>query len=192
MNKTIKFIILFSVVAILPSVAVADVIVGGIFTGSATSTTPPVTLQPGSNYMQAQQLGLIYWSPSVYSTMGELHINGSSTMNETMANVLDLNTSYESLNGGATIYVNVTSSNFISGILYITNSPMNLTEVSTGEFHPGVLIGQLSLTGGSVSFPSSNPSGSGASFYIGFYLPFGHYKDTSFEITVQYVAIGGS
>ena len=187
MNKAIKFIILFSVVAILPSAAVADVIVGGIFTGSATSTTPPVTLEPGSNYLQAQELGLIHWSPGT-SSMGSLQINGSLFTNETMANVLDLNSSYESIEG-ATICLNITSSSFTQGVMYLTDSPMNLTEVSTSMFPSGVLIGQISLTGGSIHFTNTI---SGEQFYIGFYLPFGNYAGTSLEITVQYIATGGS
>lgn len=191
MNKAIKFIILFSVVAILPSVAVADVIVGGIFTGSATSTAPPVTFEPGSNYLQAQELGLISWHPSQSSTMGSLQLNGSSLTNETMANVLDLNTSSESING-ANIYVNITSSTFNSGIMYITDAPVSLTNISTGTFPTGVLIGQISLSGGTLSFVNSNADAQGEHVYIGFYLPFGSYANTHLEITVQYVATGGS
>lgn len=191
MNKAIKFIILFSVVAILPSVAVADVIVGGIFTGSATGTAPPVTFEPGSNYLQANELGLISWNPSHSSTMGTLQINGSSLTNETMANVLDLNTSSESING-ATIYVNISSSTFSSGIMYLTNAPVSLTNISTGTFPTGVLIGEMSLSGGTLSFVNSNADGQGEQIYVGFYLPFGSYAGTHLEITVQYLATGGS
>jgi hypothetical protein len=188
MKRAIKLIILFSLVTILPSVAVADVIIGGTFTGSATSSTPPVTFEPGSNYLQAQELGLIHWSPSK-SYMGSLQLNGSLLVNETLANVLDLNSSYESV-VGATIFVNITTTNFSKGVMYLTKTPMNLTEVSTGTFPSGVLVGQEPLTGvGSISFSNT---ASGAQFYIGFYLPYGNYAGTSLTITVQYVATGGS
>jgi hypothetical protein len=124
--------------------------------------------------------------------MGTLDLEGSENSSIAMANVLDLNTSAESING-ATVYLNLSSTTFPAGTLYVTNSPMNTSEVQSGSFKAGQLVGSLSLsTSGNIHFTVDNPSESPPHMvlYIGFELPPGDYAGQAFTLYVQYTATG--
>lgn len=194
MRNKYKLLIIISIAAILPSVAVADVMVTGSVLVSGTTAIPPVHFETGMNYQTAHELGVLTWSPSSGGLMGTMDLEGSDNTTISMANVLDLNTSAESING-ATVYLNISSTSFPAGMLYITNSPMTLTEVNTGSFSSGQLVGELSLSStGSMHFTVDNPTSSPLHMvlYIGFELPQGSYSGTGFTLYVQYVATGGS
>ena len=194
MKNKYKLLIIISIAAILPSVAVADVMATGSVLVSGTTAIPPVHFEKGMNYQAAHDLGVLTWSPSSNGIMGTMDLEGSDNSTVTMANVLDLNTSAESING-ATVYLNISSTTFPAGTLYITNSAMSLSEVSTGTFSSGQLVGSLSLSSpGSMHFTVDNPTTSPLHMvlYLGFELPPGSYSGTGFTLYVQYVAVGGS
>jgi hypothetical protein len=143
------------------------------------------------NYETAHDLGLLTWTPSSGGLMGSLELEGSANSSIAMANVLDLNTSAESING-ATVYLNLTSTSFPAGTLYITSSPMTTSEVQSESFTSGQLVGSLSLsTSGSIHFTVENPTESlHMVLYIGFELPPGDYAGHAFTLYVQYIATG--
>jgi len=192
MKNKYKLFIIISIAAILPSVAVADVMVTGSALVSGTTAVPPVHFETGMNYATAHDLGLLTWTPSTGGLMGTLDLEGSENSSIAMANVLDLNTSAESING-ATVYLNLSSTTFPAGTLYVTNSPMNTSEVQSGSFKAGQLVGSLSLsTSGNIHFTVDNPSESPLHMvlYIGFELPPGDYAGQAFTLYVQYTATG--
>jgi hypothetical protein len=192
MKNKYKLFIIISIAAILPSVAVADVMVTGSALVSGTTAVPPVHFETGMNYATAHDLGLLTWTPSTGGLMGTLDLEGSENSSIAMANVLDLNTSAESING-ATVYLNLTSTSFPAGTLYITNSPMTTSEVQSGSFTDKQLVGSLSLsTSGSIHFTVENPLDlpNHMVLYIGFYLPPGDYTGHAFTLYVQYTATG--
>lgn len=191
MNRKLKLLLIISIATIIPTVAVADVMVSGTLTISQTMAVPPVHFEPGSNYNTAHELGLITWTPNSPSgSMGTIDLEGSTNQTVTLVNVLDLNTSAESISG-ATIYVNITSTDFPSGTLYLSSVPLDIEMVSTGTFtgiSSGQFVDSLSLDStGTIHF-SVTPF---TAQYISFELPAGSYQGASLTITVQYVATGG-
>ena len=104
MNRKLKLLLIISIATIIPSVAVADVMVSGTLTISQTMAVPPVHFEPGSNYNTANELGLITWTPNSPSgSMGTIDLEGSTNQTVTLVNVLDLNTSAESILGATDI-----------------------------------------------------------------------------------------
>lgn len=194
MKNKYRLLIIISIAAILPSVAVADVMITGTIQISGTTAIPPVHFELGSNYREAHDLGILTWTSSSGSSMGSLDIEGSSNTTIGLANVLDLNTSGESVDG-AMVYLNLSGSNYFpAGMMYITNTPMTLAEVNgSSSFATGQLVGSLALThSGSIHFTVKNPSEFHMVLYIGFYLPPGNYANTGFTLYVQYVDTGDS
>lgn len=192
MKSKYKLFIIISIAAILPSVAVADVMVTGSVFVSGTTAVPPVHFEPGMNYATAHELGVLTWTPSNNGLMGTLDLEGSENSSIAMANVLDLNTSAESING-ATVYLNLSTTSFSAGTLYVTYSPMTTSEVQSGTFTSGQLVNYLNLdTTGSIHFTISNPTSSPYHMvlYIGFELPPGDYAGQGFTLYVQYTATG--
>lgn len=192
MKNKYKIFIIISIAAILPSVAVADVMVSGSVLVSGTQAVPPLHFETGMNYATAHDLGILTWTPSSGGLMGTMELEGSNNNSIYLANVLDLNTSAESVNG-ATVYLNLSATTFPAGTLYVTNSPMNTSEVQSGSFTSGQLVGSLALnSAGSIHFTVENPSVSPLHMvlYMGFGLPPGNYSGQGFTLYLQYTATG--
>ncbi|MHB8359522.1 MAG: hypothetical protein ACYDCP_08500 [Thermoplasmataceae archaeon] len=192
MKNKYKLLLIISIAFILPSVAVADVMVTGSVLVSGTQSVAPVHFETGMNYAKAHDLGALTWKPSSGGLMGTIDLEGSENSSITLANVLDLNTSAESVNG-AIVYLNLSSTSFPAGTLYVTNSPMTISEVQSGSFTSGQLVGSLALdTTGSIHFTVENPTTTPLHMvlYIGFELPPGNYSGNGFTLYVQYTATG--
>ena len=155
------WVMIAAVAALLPAVAVADVLVNGNFSGSATQVGDSFYIQEGPNYANAHSLAGLTWT-SV--TTSESEVLGSVSLgymtNETITeiNVLDIN-----FTGSGTFYFNVTVPN-VPGVVFSTGSTMYISS-SPETFHaPGNSIALDSSGTTSMSFTVT----SSTTLYIGF------------------------
>lgn len=139
MNKKIMWLMVGLVAAVLPAVAVADVMLTAYVYGNEAPVGDAFYVQQGSNYANANALAGFTWTPQVTS---ESEILGTITLgymsNETIyeVNVLDVN--FTGLSGSAYFNITVTVPNSqITGgavfpadsFIYITNSPQSITKL---------------------------------------------------------------
>ena len=161
MNKKIMWLMVGLVAAVLPAVAVADVMLTAYVHGSETSTGDAFTVQQGPNYANANALTGFSWVSQVNS---EIEFLGSATIgfmsNETITevNVLDIN--FTGLMGSATFSITVeVTSVFPSGsYIYISDTPQSLVNVPPGT--------NLAVSGSSV--PLTFTVTDSSTIYIGF------------------------
>lgn len=130
MNKKVMWLMVGLVVAVLPTVAIADVMLTAYANGNETQVPDAFYIQQGSNYANAHALAGFTWTPSVYN---ESEILGTMTLgymtNETIyeVNVLDIN--FTGLNGPANFTISVTvPNNEVAGGVFPTGSHMYITD----------------------------------------------------------------
>lgn len=205
MNKKVTLLLIAAVTAILPAVAVADVLVTGQITLESFHHHTAFEFQPGPNYLAANSTDSLGWIPAQGQTMGQIDLEGSYYVQTEMINVLDLNFTVSNPAAPASfmgLYLNVSSSTFMPGTIMvisdyqITFSSLESTPVT--HYSPG--DPSISLTVGSphtniVALDlSENPHLLITSFapaqtlYISFMLPPGYYAGSSAMLTGQFVA----
>lgn len=208
MNRKATVLMIAVVAAVLPAVAIADVMITGSFTLQTGSNNVAWYLQPGSNYPEAYEMGAIEWTPSEGpSSMGVLDLQGSMIADTYMLNVLDLHfgLSPQASPGTATFYLNVSGSTIPTGaIMAISVAPLNMDQItglvvttfSAGD--PPVVLDASSPSAVVLVYLSENPHVAISNFpdpYIpsehfytlSFALPAGAYADTVATMTGQFV-----
>ena len=130
MNKKVMWLMVGLVAAVLPAVAVADVMLTAYVTGGETTVGDAFYVQPGPNYANANALAGFAWTPHVSSEseiLGTVTIGYMSNETITEINVLDVNfTGLGSNSAYFNITVNVTSDFPTGSYIYISNSPQSL------------------------------------------------------------------
>ena len=138
MNKKIMWLMVGLVAAVLPAVAVADVMLTAYINGNEAPASDAFFVQQGSNYANAHALTGFTWTSQVTS---ESEILGGITLgymtNETIfeVNVLDIN--FTGLMGSATFNITVTIPNSETGgavfptdsFMYITDTPQSVSQL---------------------------------------------------------------
>ena len=166
MNKKVMWLMVGLVAAVLPAVAVADVMLTAYINGSETQVNDAFFVQQGSNYANANALTGFTWTPHVNS---ESEILGAITLgymsNETIyeVNVLDVN--FTGLMGSAYFNITVTIPNAATGgTVFPTDSFIYITDTSQSVVHLPSSI-SLSVSGSTtLSFTVTSSS----TIYIGF------------------------
>lgn len=207
MNRKMTLLLLAAVTAILPSVAVADVIVTGSITLESFHHHTAFELQPGPNYYAANSTNSIGWTPASGNTMGAIDLQGSVYVQTEMINVLDLNFTISNPAAPANfmgLYLNVSSSSFNPGTEMIISDyqvsfsgieSTPVTSYSAGD--PPIALSVASPHDNVVAIDlSQNPHvvitsfAPGQTLYISFILPPGLYAGSSAILTGQFVALG--
>lgn len=206
MNKKLTLLLVAAVTAILPAVAVADVLVTGQLTLESYHHHTAFELQPGPNYGAANSTNSIGWMPLQGTTMGQLDLEGSYYVQTEMINVLDLNFTLSNPAAPASfmgLYLNVSSSTFSSGtVMVISDFAISFSVLeSTPVTHYSAGDPSISLSVGSPHTNivavdlSENPHllvtsfTPGQTLYVGFILPPGYYAGSSAILTGQFVAV---
>lgn len=182
-------LLIAAVTAVLPAVAVADVMITGNVAIVGTQNTPIFYLQPGPNYPAAHAIGAIDWNPMLESVvnqengplpMATFDLEGIANQTTALANVLDLNITISAGVTG-TLYVNFTGDFPAGTLVWITNSTVTVGQVMSGVGGQGI---------NSASFVFSGPfSGGTTTYYISFYLPPSlSYSSASGTITGTFIA----
>ncbi len=156
MNRKLILVMVAVVATVLPAVAVADVLVVGYSGGTGVQVSPLFYIQPGSNYMAANQTTGFGWHARSSS---ESEIIGNMTLgvmtNETIleVNVLDIN--FTSSQSG-TFNITVTVPNAVTSVstgttgfpastfIYFSESPFTIS-------HSGTIISSGTVSSVSLS-----------------------------------------
>ena len=167
MNKKVMWLLVGLVAAVLPAVAVADVMLSASVNGSESVASDAFFVQQGSNYANAHALAGFTWTSQVASEseyLGSISLGYMSNETITEVNVLDIN--FTGLMGSATFNITVAvpdsttggSTAFQAGsYIYITDSSQTLVPLPSA----------ISLSSsGSTTLTFTVTSGS--TIYIGF------------------------
>ncbi len=169
MNRKVTLLLIAAITAILPAVAVADVMITGNVVINGTQNAPVFVIQPGPNYPAAHSVGAIAWNTSGMDQsegqlvpMASFDLEGIANQTTALANVLDLNVT---INEGVvgTLYVNFTGDFPVGALVWISETQLSIGQV-------------MSQAGGhnlsNASFVYNGPfSGGTTTYYISFYLP---------------------
>ena len=161
MNRKIMWIMIAAVAALLPAVAVADVMINGNFSGSATHVPDSFSIQAGPNYANAHSLAGLTWKSvqnSESEVLGTVSLGYMSNETVTEINVLDIN-----FTGSGTFYFNVTVPN-VPGVVFSTGSIMYISSSPETFGTPGTQISLANSGTTSLSFSVT----SSTTLYIGF------------------------
>ena len=179
MNRKIMWIMIAAVAALLPAVAVADVLIDGNFGASAAPANDAFSVQEGPNYANAHSLTGLTWTSHTNSeseVLGNLSIGYMSNETITEINVLDIN-----FTGSGTFYFNVTIPNS-QGVVFSTGSMMYVSSVPETFGMPGLNVISLVNSGTtslsfSVTYSTTlyigfmvGPDSMGGSFLVGMHL----------------------
>ncbi|AKA49305.1 hypothetical protein IX51_09555 [uncultured archaeon] len=174
MNRRLTLLLIAAVSAILPAVAVADVMITGQVGVNGTHNNAAFWLAPGSNFQTAD--GSISWNPytGTHNAMGDLQFGTVSNQSTFIINVMQIN--FAPTLGSGMFYFNSTvSSPFVTGsYMYFSLAPLSFSDFNyqglPGEIptvvNPGVTA--FSLT--SADSYSVAVDGS-TTIYIGFFTP---------------------
>ncbi len=205
MNKKIALLMIAAVTAILPAVAVADVMVTGQLSLESYHHHTAFYFQPGPNYYAANSTNSLGWTPSNDATMGTVDLEGSYYVQTEMINVLDLNMSISNPAAPAAfsgLYLNVSSSDFPSGtimvlstsqITFSTLQSTSVTSYTSGD--PSIAVNAASLSTVVAVDLSQNPHllitgfAPAQTIYISFLLSPGLYAGSGAILTGQFVAL---
>lgn len=206
MNKKMTLLLIAAVTAILPAVAVADVLITGQVTLESFQHHTAFEFQPGPNYVAANSTNSIGWMAAQGATMGQIDLEGSYYVQTEMVNVLDLNFTVSNPAAPASfmgLYLNVSSSSFPVGtvmlisdyqVSFATLQSTPVTHYSAGD--PSIAFNAAApyTTALAVDL-SENPHLLVTGFtptqtlYISFLLPPGYYAGSSAILTGQFVAL---
>ncbi len=170
MNRRVTLLLIAAVTAILPAVAVADVMITGNVLVNGTQNAPVFVIQPGPNYPSAFEIGAIAWNPNAgvsqtegsVAPMATFDLEGIANQTTALANVLDLNVT---INAGVTgtLYVNFTGDFPAGALVWITSTQTTVNDVMSQ-------VGGQSIN--SATFTYTGPfQGGTTTYYISFYLP---------------------
>lgn len=205
MNKKIVLLMIAAVTAILPAVAVADVLVTGQLTLESFQHHTAFRFQAGPNYYAANSTNSLGWIAANDGTMGTIDLEGSYYVQTEMINVLDLNLSVSNAAAPATfmgLYLNVSSSGFPAGtVMVLSTSQISfstlqstaVTSYTAGD--PSISVNAASLSTVVSVDLSQNPHllitgfAPAQTIYISFLLSPGLYAGSSAMLTGQFVAL---
>lgn len=188
MNRRATLFIIAAVAAILPAVAVADVMITGQISIVGTDNTPVFSIEQGPNYENAVEIGSIELTTGALqycdqgdheltTTVSTIDLQGISNEATSMINVLELVIN----KGTGMFYLNLTESTLPDGtLMYISPTMMTFNDLMTNGVDIGignapVALAELTVTAGDV-------------FYLGFYLPPGEYAGATATISAEFVA----
>lgn len=173
MNRKLTVLLIAAVTAILPAVAVADVMITGNVGVNGTSNHAAFWLTKGTNYQTAD--GSIAWNAySSGNTMGDLRFATVSNQTTFIINVMEIQ--FTPTLAPGTFYLNSTvSSAFIpDSVMYLSLNPLSFSDFSYSGL-PGAV--PTVVNPGVYSFPldtshsySTAVDGSTV-IYIGFFTP---------------------
>lgn len=188
MNRKATMILIGAIVAILPAVAIADVMITGQIGIVGTQNSTVFQLVRGPNFEQTD--GYIGWnSYSSGSFLGDLHLNPTTNQTVLAVNVMEI--TFSSGTPAGLFWLNLTGSSsdtFPEGAyLYVSTSLMSLSDFAApySPDSPGVGIIPLILQLPMGAQTSTGPINVDSStiLYIGFYLPGVGPSSVSAEIT---------
>ena len=190
MNRKMTLLLRAAVTAILPAVAVADVMITGNVAIVGPQNTPIFELQPGPNYPAATAIGAIYWNPMLPASveqpvngplpMATFDLEGIANQTTALANVLDLNVTINEGVAG-TLYVNFTGDFPVAALVWISASSMTVQQVMSG-------VGGQSINSATFTFSGPFPGGT-TTYYISFLLPASaSYAGSTGTITGTFIA----
>lgn len=179
MNRKITLLLVSFVALVLPTVAVADMMVSGTADFTGSSHDPIFTVTTGSNYAQAD--GYVVWKAYTGSSyMGDLRLNNAPNEIITAINVMQIN--FEPGLASGTFYLNLTGKSpnlFIAGsLLYLSTSPLSFANFSSpyspSSPAPGIIHMSLAVPNGNTISSGPITVGGGINtIYIGVYLTAG-------------------
>ena len=205
MNRKITLLMVALVAAVIPAVAVADVMITGhISLESNLYHHPAFEFTAGPNYNAANASDSIGWTSQQGELMGLLDLQGNTCMTYISLNVLNLTFSMSNPSVPASfmgLYLNVSSSSFPAGTgMVISTYQINLTNLqalSLTHYSAGdapISIDASSLTTAVAVDLSENPHMLITGFqplqtlYISYVLPPNHYAGSTALMTGQFVA----
>ncbi|MHB8359523.1 MAG: hypothetical protein ACYDCP_08505 [Thermoplasmataceae archaeon] len=126
-NGRMKILIVLAIAVIIPSVAVADVMITGTVNVQGSQTSDVFVFTPGSNAPQAG--GFISMSPTSSAPyMADIDLENNVSMSVFTINVLQVN--FKSAPGTFTLNVSISTPFPGDSIMYYSTSPMALSDFS--------------------------------------------------------------
>ncbi len=176
MNRKVTLLLIAAIAAILPAVAIADVMITGEIgvVGSTNSTV--FNLQAGPNYENAD--GYVTWhSYASGQYMGDLHLNPTANQTVLAINVMEIVFDPGIANG--VFWLNLTGYStdmFPTGsYFYISDSLMAFADFqapnSLGTPAAGIIAMNLHIANGVTVTSGPIDVTAGTILYIGFYIP---------------------
>lgn len=181
MNGRVKMLIVLSVALIIPSVAIADVMITGSVNVSGTQTSDLFYFTPGTNAPQAG--GFIGFSSTASSPyMADIDLENTNNMSVFTINVIQIN--FKSFTGTGTFTLNMSISTAFpaNSVMYYSATSMTLSDFTgkspssivtmapTPTPGSGIYEFNLGLVHSETSLPMTVSSNS-QHIYIGFYVP---------------------
>lgn len=176
MNRKVTLLLIAVIAAILPAVAIADVMITGQFSIAGTTNSTVFHLQAGPNYQDAD--GYLGWHTYTSGQhMGDMHLNPTTNQSVLAINVMEI--TFNPTMAAGTFWFNLTGYSadmFPTGsYMYISDSLQSFSDFQSPNSYasPGSGVIALNLHLGNGVSVSSGPISvtSSTVLYIGFYLP---------------------
>lgn len=179
MNGRIKILLVLAMALIIPSVAIADVMITGTVNVNGSQTSNVFYFTPGPNAPQAG--GFIgFSSTSSAPYMADIDLENTNNMSVFTINVIQIN--FKSAPGTFTLSMSISTAFPGDSIMYYSMTPMTLSDFTgkspssivsnapTPTSSSGIYEFSLSSVTSATSLPMTISSTS-AHVYIGFYVP---------------------
>ncbi len=177
MNRKVTILLVAAIAAILPAVAVADVLITGQLDLNGTQNTAVWKLLPGPNKEDAD--GYVGWAPdSTGPGMGDLHLNAITNQQLLAINVMKIVFDVGSASGYFTLNLTgATTQGYFPDGSYLY---LNLSETQYSDFqspysysspYPDIIALPLHLNSGQTVTSGPIAVDSSTVIYIGFYVP---------------------
>lgn len=202
MNRKMTLLLIAAVAALLPAVAVADVMITGEITLESFHQHTAFEFEKGSNYGVANATDSIGWTPLDGNYMGQIDLQGNQYTTTKMINVIDLNITVSNAAAPASfsgLYLNVSGSTLPVGtIMVIANASLTfavltgtpVTHYAAGD--PAIVLPQNSAIAVDLSenpLILLSPLVKQQVFHIGFIIPPGTYAGHTATLTGQFVKL---
>lgn len=176
MNRKVTILLIAAIAAILPAVAIADVMITGQVGIEGTTNSTVFHLQAGPNYQDADgYLGWHSYSSGIH--MGDMHLN--PTANQTVLAINVMMITFDSGIMPGTFWLNLTGYStdmFPSGAyMYVSDNLQYFTDFSSPNSYSspgsGIIALNLHIANGVTVSTGPIDVTSSTVLYIGFYLP---------------------
>lgn len=193
MNRRLTLLLIAAVSAILPAVAVADVMITGNVGVNGTANTAVFTFHEGSNF-QAADGSVQFTDYSAGQTMAHIGFGMVSNQTTFIINVLEIH--FKSTLAPGMFYLNSTGISYFpaGSMMYLSLSPMSFGDFTyTGLPGATPVVTNPAITSFSLSGPStySSPVTGGTIIYIGFFTPAYDGLSTTGEMTLTGTYLSG-
>ncbi len=194
MNRKVTLMVIAAIAAILPSVAIADVMISGSIGVNGTSNTAVFTYVPGTNFQAAD--GSVSWNAyhTANAYMGDLKFAKVSNQTTFIINVMEIQ--FQAGLAPGTFYLNssIFSPFIVGSMMYLKLSPIAFSDFTyTGlpgatpsVVNPAVTAFQLQTDN-----TFSTPVSGGTTIYIGFFTPAYDGQAVTGEITLAGTYLSG-